>query len=54
MSKLRDSTFNCAFSIWRVMMPASIGSPSGMRRRVMMFFMRSPPKMRISGSSSDR
>jgi hypothetical protein len=38
----------------RVTMPASMASPSGIFSRSMMARRRSPAKMRISGSSSDR
>jgi hypothetical protein len=54
MSKLRASTLRCALSMLRLTMPASMASPSGIFRRSMMARTRSPAKMRISGSSSDR
>ena len=41
-------------SIERVTMPASMASPSGIFSRSMIARTRSPAKMRISGSSSDR
>ena len=54
MSKLRASTLRCALSIERVTMPASMASPSGIFSRSMIARTRSPAKMRISESSSDR
>ena len=54
MSKLRSSTFFCAFSTLFVTHGCSMGSSSGMPMRSIRFFTRSPAKMRIRSSSSDR
>src|SRR4029077_2257939 len=54
MSKLRVSTRFCALAMERLTIGCSIGSPSGILSFCMMTPRRSPPKMRSSGSSSDR
>ncbi len=53
MSKFLASTLRCALSMERVTMVCSIASPSGILSITMMRLMRSPAKMRSSGSSSD-
>ncbi len=54
MSKLRASTLLCASPIDLVTHGCSMGSSSGMPMRSMRPFTRSPAKMRIKSSSSDR
>ena len=54
MSKLRASTFFCAFSITRVSRRFSIASPSSTPTRSHQSFTRSDSKMRSRSSSSER
>ena len=54
MSKLRASTFFCAFSIARVSMRFSIASPSSTPRRSHHCLTRSASKIRSRSSSSER
>ena len=54
MSKLRASTFCCAFSSALLIQGWMIASPSFRPSRVSMLSSRSEPKIRIRSSSSDR
>src|SRR4051812_26760436 len=54
MSKLRASTFCCAFSSALLIQGWMMASPSCRPRRCSMLSRRSEPKMRIRSSSSDR
>jgi len=53
MSKLRPSTFTCAWVMAPVTMPDSMGAESSKPRRVMRPATRSDAKIRMSSSSSE-
>ena len=53
-TKFCSSTFFCAFSIWRERIDASIGWSSGILKRSMIPWIRSPAKRRTRSSWAER